>query len=85
MRIWKYIMKDYDFSVKMPKGAQVLSCQMQGDLPSIWILADEDAPKEVRRFIGVETGKKIETFSEKIKFIDTIQDEGTVNHIFEVL
>ncbi len=85
--IWKYEMESRDFTVKMPKGAQILSCQMQGELLSIWALVDEAAPKEARRFKSFGTGEKVDISPKKLKFIGTVQATRglMVHHIFEVL
>jgi hypothetical protein len=91
MVIWKYVMKSRDLIVEMPKGAQILSCQMQDNLPSIWIMARDERvpkePKETRRFISIETGNETGIPVKKLSFIDTIQFDGgrLVYHVFEVL
>jgi len=85
MQIWKYVMEEADCTFEMPKGAEVLSCQTQDDLPVIWALVDENAPKEKRHFVGLETGSGVDYPKNQLKFIDTVQASGIVNHVFEVL
>ena len=74
-----------DFVVKMPKGARILSCQMQGEFPAIWALVNKQEPKEDRHFIAIGTGNEIGIPSpDKLKFIGTVQTGGgLVHHIFE--
>lgn len=85
MVIWKYVMNTPYINFKMPRGAQILSCQMQHDYPTIWALVDEGAPKELRCFVAIETGQVINTPIARMKFVATILTaKGTVaHHIFE--
>lgn len=47
--------------LELPKGATILSVEVQDGLPHIWCLVDPDAPKEIRRFHMVATGRRFDT------------------------
>jgi hypothetical protein len=83
-RIWKYAFDATDsFELTMPKGALVLSVQVQRDTPCLWALVDYTTETEVRRFRIAGTGHPIDFDG---KFIGTFQlDHGSlVFHLFEV-
>ena len=82
--IWKYPIQE-EAIFEMPKGAEILSVQVQDGLPTLWALVDPDAPKERRGFLVVGTGWKLshEWFSQARIFIGTVQLGGFVWHIFE--
>ncbi len=84
--IHKYVMDSRDFEAEMPSDSQVLSVQMQGDLPSIWVMVDPNIDtRRVRHFISFNTGQDFFYDPPALRFIGTVQSEGIVNHIFEVL
>lgn len=81
--IWKYPFKVADaLVVRMPKGARILSVQMQGVLPCLWALVDEDAKREGRLFRVFGTGNPFD--AEDGAYIGTFQERGLVWHLFEV-
>lgn len=85
MRIWKWTLSPTDVQeVSIPKGAQLLSVQMQGNMPQLWALCDEQAPTEQRRFAIYGTGNPMP--DEPGDYIDTFQMHGgaLVFHAFEV-
>lgn len=58
--IWKYHMLYRDsFSIEMPKGAQFLSVQLQGDQPWAWALVNDEVEREARQFRMLETGHQV--------------------------
>lgn len=82
--VWKYPISLIDYvSVEMPRGAQVLSAQIQRGFLTLWALVDTDARLEVREFRIFGTGEYID---DNLKFIATIQLPETelVFHIFEI-
>lgn len=93
--VWKYELKPNEgdsllVTLLMPKGAQVLTVQMQGATPQIWALVDPNAPKEVREFQVVGTGHTFEPRA-CLKYLGTFQLENGafmsptfVFHVFEV-
>ena len=55
--VWKFPTPIDDvFSIDLPKGAQILTVQVQRGEPCIWALVDPDAPKEKRHFVLLGTG-----------------------------
>ena len=72
--------------IKMPKGAEVLAVQMQGDRPMVWALCDNgETEQEIRKFFIAGTGHEAD-FSNK-KYIGTVQEHGgiLVWHLFEII
>lgn len=94
--IWKFDAPTQDeFSLLMPKGAQILSLGLQRGEPKIWALVEPDAPKEERNFVGRGTGHPIQqTVDEKTGCVDVntytfigtvvMLDDNFVYHVFEV-
>jgi len=83
--VWKYKLTANDYiDVEMPKGAEVLTFQIQFDIPCIWCLVDPDAEKESRRFRLAGTGHDIK--EDNLKYIGSCQvHEGAlIFHLFEV-
>jgi hypothetical protein len=86
MRIWKWTMAVADLqTVEMPRGAQVLSVQMQGGAPQLWALVDEDARTEPRTFATYGTGNPMPEVFTHGRFVDTYQMHGgsLVFHVFD--
>ena len=83
--VWKFPLEitRHVQSVQMPGGSQVLTVQMQGDVPTLWALTFEGAPNIERRFRVAGTGWDLP--AEQLRFIATIQDGGFVWHFFEVI
>ena len=82
--IWKYEFKVTDsFSIDMPKDAEVLCVQVQGNRPVMWAVVDPKEPTEPRKFRVHGTGHPILT--DKINYIGTIQEAGgsLIWHVFE--
>jgi len=77
--VWKYpIPVDVAFELWMPRGAAVLSVQVQGGAPCIWVLADPDAPKELRSFVTLGTGHVVGSdLLRGCDFVGTYQLEGS--------
>lgn len=84
--IWKYVLlKGFDHHIIiMPKGAQLLTVQMQGSAMCLWALVDPLAPKEPRTIDIIGTGWDAEDFSNR-RYICSVQMEAgaLVWHIFE--
>ncbi len=85
-RVYKYFLEVNDeVSVYMPKGARVLSVQVQDGRPCIWAAVDPSERVEKRRFRIAGTGHPIE--DDVVEgFIGTIQmyDGRLVFHVFEI-
>jgi hypothetical protein len=86
--IWKYpVPASRRGAVEMPKGAKILTVQMQGDDVCMWAMVDPAAPLERRQFLVVGTGHDIPG-ADALTYLGTFQpDEGgspLVFHVFEV-
>lgn len=90
MTIHKYIITPSfkEVIVKMPAGAQILSCGIDKDKKlCLWALIDTDNINnlEQRKFYCVGTGWKIPSL-DKYRFIGTAADENYyIWHIIEIL
>lgn len=87
--IYKYDLpaSEHEFSVSMPEGAQLLTAQIQRDVPCVWALVDTTKPVQERRFVVVGTGHELVGGSVGLKYVGTFQhfDGRLVLHLFEVL
>lgn len=80
--IWKYEAPwAAEFSVEMPRGAEVLCVQEQHGTPKIWARLDPDRPEERRSFRWVGTGIEDETII-GWSYVGTIQHNAFVFHLF---
>ena len=80
-QIWKFPIDVGPQEIKMPKGADVLTVQMQGNTPCLWALVDIEAEKELRVFNLVGTGHICRSL--KDNYIGTFQMGPLVWHLFE--
>lgn len=76
--------------VKMQKGAQILSVQIQMEQICIWALVDPSAEMEDRSFSVIGTGHEIFDPHETgwdLKYLDSVQLQGGafVFHVFELI
>jgi hypothetical protein len=81
--IWKYAVEIDDvFKIEMPRGAEILTVQIQDDVPCMWAKVDSTAPIVTRHFGWYGTGHLMR---DPFKYIGTIQraDGGLVFHLFE--
>lgn len=88
--VWKFEpLVSESFGLLMPKGAEVLTVQVQHGKPQIWARVDPDAPKETRWFGFFGTGHPIpgEAAGVQFTYVDTFQVEAgqLVFHLFEAL
>jgi hypothetical protein len=84
MKIFKYPLAVSEYqSIQMPRGAQVLSLQVQGRGPQMWALVEENQPLTDRGFITVGTGHVVPSHAGR--FVGTYQIQGgaLVFHVFE--
>lgn len=87
--IWKYPIEVTDTQVVMlPKGSQILSVQVQRNVPTIWVVVNPDlsVPRFARTLRMFGTGHEISEIFE-IRYIGTFQlrDGELVFHLFEDL
>ena len=84
--IWKYPLRQIDevISLEIPRGAKLLTVQLQDSMPTLWALVEKDAPyDDTRRIILLGTGQYIE--HELGDYLGTVQTNiGLVWHAFEV-
>lgn len=63
MKIFKYTLGTPGASgvlaLSLPKGAKLLTVQMQGDVPQLWALVDPEKPKEIRSLRVIPTGIEV--------------------------
>ena len=84
-KIFKYPIRIEDnIKLMMPMHAKILCVQLQGGVPCIWALVDEDMPLYHRIFNIYGTGHPISN-AELLEYIGTFQIDGGsfVFHLFE--
>lgn len=85
--IWKYpISARAEFTLEMPEGRfELLSVQMQGSEPCMWVVVDPAQRKTPHKFRVVPTGEEFERTPDLV-FLGTFQPiNGLVFHLFEQL
>lgn len=83
--IWKWAIVVNDRSaLRMPKGAQLLCVQWQGDLVMLWAVVETSAPKVTRRIAVYGTGQPLP--DNPGTYVDTFQMMGgkLVWHVFDL-
>ena len=84
--IWKFKLEiRLHQTLSMPKDARVLKIDVQGDSICIWAEVDPHATKSTRQFIMVGTGQMIPDFGNRMMYLETIQQNLLVWHIYEVV
>jgi len=74
-----------DDVLDLPAGAEILTVQVQDDVPRLWVLVNPDYTEtEPRRICTYGTGHPIEG---DVEYIGTFQlrDGSLVFHVFEVM
>jgi hypothetical protein len=86
LTIYKYPLKTTDEQViQMPFGATILSAQCQMKSICVWAIVNTTAPLENRKFRIFGTGHPFDLTPNEFKFIDTVQMDMLVFHVFEVI
>ena len=80
--IWKFELDFGTTVIDVPQGGEILTMQIQENIPCVWINIESKNDKEKRTFATVGTGHPIEF---KNKYIGTYQQGALVWHILEVL
>lgn len=80
--IYKYELTSQDASMKLPKGAEILTVQIQDGRPMLWALIDPDNVLEDRVISTVGTGWEVE---DNMKYICTYMEGYLVWHVFEMI
>lgn len=73
--------------VDMPRGAQILHVDKQGDRIYAWALVNPNAPTETREFRIMGTGRAVpdaDFESEGLSHLGTVMADPFVWHIFKV-
>ena len=84
--IYKYPLSIKDeIKVRMPHNAQVLTIQVQHDVPCIWAMVDTAAEKVTRKFAVRGTGHDCQDMPANA-FVGTFQMHGgaLVFHLFDL-
>lgn len=70
----------------IPAGAKLLSIQTQNGNPTLWFMCDPGENMTTRTFVSMITGQEIDReFARTHSYIDTVQINNFVGHIFEKL
>jgi hypothetical protein len=85
--IWKYELTPGKLSIEMPKDAEILSVQMQNDIPCVWALVNPENKVKEKVIEIFGTGHEMHCDGISRKFIGTFQMHGglLVFHLFERL
>lgn len=72
--------------VAIPQGAEILTLQPQTDTVTLYALVDPAAPKELRTFRMLSSGKAVPDGWGKEQYVGTCQVWGAAltRHVFEV-
>ena len=83
MQVWKFPLRPGTGSqqVRIPRGAQLLSIQLQDGMPTLWALCDEDAPLVERQLWAYGTG---DAMVKAWPFVATLQIGTAVLHYFDL-
>ncbi len=85
--IYKYELNiDDDIPIKLPKGAKILTVNLQNNNPFIWAEVDVTAELEERSFVMFGTGQSImPEILAKLNYIGTIFPGPFVFHVYQVV
>jgi len=83
--IYKYPFDvESNFEITMSINSQILSVQVQNNIPCIWALGETGNAAVTRQFILFGTGHPIYN-SDELKYIGTFQQDEFVWHLFELI
>ena len=73
-----------EFVINMPRGAEILSIDLQNDMPYMWVLVDTNNNSKIRKFRVFGTGQLDIPYG--VKYIGTfiILCGNFVGHLFEI-
>jgi hypothetical protein len=75
--------------IDMPRNAQILDIQMQGDIPVLWAIVNPKKPSRKYVFHVFGTGYEMLDYEKKhYVYVGTVQQRGMMTlvwHIFEVI
>ncbi len=74
-----------EVALQLPRGAEVLTAQVQGGRPVLWALVDPDEPRVLRRFQLHKTGEPAPGFLGGERHLATLQVGEDAYHLFEAV
>jgi hypothetical protein len=81
--IHKYTLTSQDYTLTLPKGAEILTVKLQNGVPTLWAIVDtEEYLKDSRHICIVGTGWEL---NDNMKYIETYMEEYFVWHVFELI
>ena len=80
-KIWKFPAPFPNGNIVMPKGAKVLTLQMQDGVPTLWAEVDPDAPDEIHHLVTYGTGHPVDPGAGS--YIGTYQSPPFVWHVYD--
>lgn len=85
--IWKYTFSLHGLQqrIPMPTGANIISVQVQDDLPTAWAIVDDEQPMVDRVFESYMTGAKVESPGRSYVGTWVLRGGSYVLHLFEVV
>lgn len=84
--IYKYAINITDEQViELPKGAEILTAQLQDKILQMWAIVNPNAEKQKRVIEIYGTGHPFPFGMAERKYIATVQKDGLVWHIFEFI
>ena len=79
--IWKFPVPFPGGDIAMPKGAKILTLQMQQGVPTLWAEVVPDGLNEIHHLVIYGTGHPIHSGSGS--YIGTFQDPPFVWHVYD--
>lgn len=81
MKIFKYPLMLTDIQkIKMPMNYKIIAFKMQGTIPTIWAIVDDQAPARYVTIIIKGTGHDIS--EDDLSYVGTVLDGNLVWHLF---
>jgi len=80
--IYKYTLDSHDCTLQLPKDAEILTVQLQNQIPTLWALVNPMTVTEERHICIVGTGWDVE---DTMKYITTYMDGYFVWNAFELI
>lgn len=85
--IYKYQLEFLTCEIKMPEESQILSVQLQNNIPTLWAIVNTESKETTKAFRFFATGENLRDPPKKFtyQYVTTIQQNGLVWHLFEVI
>jgi len=72
------------FTLKIPKGAKILSIQTQQDIPTPWAEVEANNSMEIRKFADYNTGDELPDNPGEYIGTYCVKNDSIVGHIYEI-